>query len=38
MENEEYKQKIIGLIEKIERTDILEYLYAFTKKLIEKWG
>lgn len=38
MENEEYKQKIIGLIEKIERTDILKYLYAFTKKLIEKWG
>lgn len=38
MENEEYRQKIIGLIEKIERTDILEYLYAFTKKLIEKWG
>jgi hypothetical protein len=38
MENEEYRQKIIELIEKIERTDILEYLYAFTKKLIEKWG
>lgn len=38
MENEDYKQKIIGLIEKIERTDILEYLYAFTKKLIEKRG
>lgn len=38
MENEEYRQKIIRLIEKIERTDILEYLYAFTKKLIEKWG
>lgn len=38
MGNEEYKQKIIGLIEKTERTDILKYLYAFTKKLIEKWG
>ena len=38
MENKDYRQKIIGLIKKIERTDILEYLYAFTKKLIEKWG
>lgn len=38
MGNEEYRQKIITLIEKTERTDILKYLYAFTKKLIEKWG
>lgn len=38
MENENYKQKMIDLINKIERTDILEYLYAFTKRIVEKWG
>ena len=38
MENEDYRQKMIDLINKIERTDILEYLYAFTKKIVEKWG
>lgn len=35
---ENYKDKLIELVNKIERTDILEYLYAFTKKLVEKWG
>nr|DAE70161.1 MAG TPA: hypothetical protein [Bacteriophage sp.] len=38
MENEEYRQKIIGLIEKIENTGTLEYLYSFIENFLKRWG
>nr|DAH26502.1 MAG TPA: hypothetical protein [Caudoviricetes sp.] len=36
MENEEYKQKIIGLIEKIENTWILEQIYRFIRNMTKE--
>lgn len=33
-----YKEHIIGMIEELEREDILEYLETFIRLYIEKWG
>lgn len=33
-----YREKIISMINKINRTDILEYLETFIRLYIEKWG
>lgn len=38
MENEEYRQKIIEMITKIENAGTLEYLHTFIKLFLEKWG
>ena len=35
---QDYKQKIIGLIEKIENTGTLEYLYSFIENFLKRWG
>lgn len=35
---ENYKKKIIELVEKIENVEILEYLHTFIKLFLKKWG
>lgn len=37
-EKEDYKQKIVELINKIENAGTLEYLHTFIKLFLEKWG
>nr|DAH59178.1 MAG TPA: Protein of unknown function (DUF2612) [Caudoviricetes sp.] len=38
MSNEEYRQKITTLINKIENTGTLEYLYSFIENFLKRWG
>lgn len=33
-----YREKIISMINKVNRTDILEYLETFIRLYLEKWG
>jgi hypothetical protein len=35
---ENYKDKLIELINKIENTGTLEYLYSFIKNFLKRWG
>lgn len=37
-EKEFYRERIIKMINQINRTDILEYLETFIRLYIEKWG
>lgn len=37
MEEQEIKDKIKEIIDKIDRTDILEYLYIFIKGKVDKY-
>ena len=37
-EKEEYRKKIIEMINKINKTGTLEYLHTFIKLFLEKWG
>lgn len=37
-EKEEYKRKIIELVEKIENPEFLEFLYQMLLSFKEKWG
>lgn len=34
----DYRERIIGMVEKINNQGTLEYLYTFIKLFIEKWG
>lgn len=34
----DYKKELIEMIQKIEKTGTLEYLYTFIKLFLEKWG
>lgn len=38
MDKEQYREKIIEMVGKIENTGILEYLHTFIKLFLEKWG
>ena len=38
MSGEDYRGKIIEMIQKVENEKILEYLSTFIKLFIEKWG
>lgn len=33
-----YRDRIIEMVKKIDRTDVLEYLETFIRLYIEKWG
>ena len=33
-----YKEKIIEMVNKINKLNILEYIYSFLKLFLEKWG
>lgn len=33
-----YRERIIEMVKKIDRTDVLEYLETFIRLYIEKWG
>lgn len=35
---ENYKDKLIELINKIENTGALEYLYSFVENFLKRWG
>lgn len=35
---EEYRQRLYELLKNIKRTDILEYLCAFTENVVKKWS
>lgn len=37
-EKEYYKNRIIGMVEKIEKVGTLKYLYRFIELFLEKWG
>lgn len=37
-EKEYYRQKIIEMINKIDDSGTLGYLYTFIKRFLEKWG
>lgn len=37
-EKEEYKRKIIELVEKIENQEFLEFLYQMLQSFKKKWG
>lgn len=36
-EKEYYREKIVEMVEKAERQDVLEYLYSFIKSFLEKY-
>jgi hypothetical protein len=38
MNEEDYKKLIIECVKTINNKGILEYIYTFIKKLLEKWG
>jgi len=38
MENEEYKQKIIGLIENCSNNNFLKFVYELILSFKKKWG
>lgn len=38
MNKEDYKKKIIAMVENIENKSILEYLYTFIELFLIKWG
>ena len=38
MDKEEYRKKIIEMMERIDNSSILEYLHTFIKLFLERWG
>lgn len=38
MDKEEYKKKIIEMVERIDNTGTLVYLHTFIKLFLKKWG